>query len=115
MINSIKHIYLYNFFFLCRLSLQEFRYMGRRHIVEEALAANNRDNVQPTSTTTTKKSMTLPARMQPPSEFNAETTANLNSQTQISQLMPPILSSNGTGSIGRVENSKKGYILVLDI
>lgn len=93
---------------MCRLSLQEFRYMGRRHIVEETLAANNRDNVQPISTTTAKKSMTLPARMQPPSEFNAETTANSNCQTQISQLTPTILSSNGTGSIGRVENSKKG-------
>lgn len=82
--------------------------MGRRHIVEEVLAANNRDNVQPTSSATTKKSMTLPARMQPPSEFNVETTNNLNCQTQLSQLSPPILSSNGTGSIGRVENAKKG-------
>lgn len=53
--------------------------------------------------------MTLPARMQPPSEFNEEeTTVNLNCQTQIS-MSPPILNSNGTGSIGRVENSKKGF------
>ncbi|XP_026816048.1 dedicator of cytokinesis protein 9 isoform X1 [Rhopalosiphum maidis] len=95
------------FFKIIELSLQEFRYMGRRYIMEETLAANNRDNAQPTSTTTTKKSMTLPARMQPPSEFNVDSTANLNCQTQISQLTPPILSSNGTGSIGRVENSKK--------
>lgn len=91
-----------------RLSLQEFQYLGRRKILVDIAAANNQDNVQPTSTANTKKSMTLPARMQPPSEFNEETTANLNCQTQVS-LTPPILSSNGTGSIGRVENSKKGF------
>lgn len=93
---------------LYRLSLQEFQYLGRRKIVEDIAAANNQDKVQPTSTDITKKSMTLPARMQPPSEFNEETSANLNFQTQVS-VTPPILSSNGTGSIGRVENSKKGF------
>lgn len=82
--------------------------MGRRKIMEEILVVNNRDNIQPTSTTNTKKSMTLPARMQPPSEFNEEVTANLNCQAQL-LLSPPILNSNGTGSIGRVENSKKGF------
>lgn len=87
--------------------------MGRRKIMEESLAVNNRDNIQPTSTTNTKKSMTLPARMQPPSEFNEEVTANLNGQVQLF-LSPPILNSNGTGSIGRVENSKKGLIIFLN-
>lgn len=53
--------------------------------------------------------MTLPARMQPPSEFNEETTVNLNHQTQVS--VTPSINSNGTGSIGRVEYSKKGFIL----
>lgn len=94
---------------MCRLSLQEFRYTGRRQIAEEIAVVKNRDIVQPVSTTTTKKSMTLPARMQPPSEFNEETTANLNHQTQVS-VTPPTINSNGTGSIGRVENSKKGFI-----
>lgn len=77
--------------------------MGRQHIVEEIVAAKNQDNVQQTSATTSKKSMTLPARMQPPSEFNEETTTNLNCQT------PQQICNNGTGSIGRVENSKKGF------
>lgn len=81
--------------------------MGRRQIVEEITAAYNRDNIQPTSTTSAKKSMTLPARMQPPSEFSEETLLNLNCQTQL-PLSPPIVNSNGTGSIGRVENTKKG-------
>lgn len=80
--------------------------MGRRQIVEDIACSKNCDNVQPVSNTTTKKSMTLPARMQPPSEFNEETT-NLNCQPQFS-LSPPVLNNNGTGSIGRVENSKKG-------
>lgn len=83
--------------------------MGRRQIMEDILVVNNGDNIQPTSTTNTKKSMTLPARMQLSSEFNEEITANLNCQTQLF-LTPPILSSNGTGSIGRVENSKKGQL-----
>lgn len=90
------------YFILYRLSLQEFRYLGRQHITKE-IAENNRDNVQPNSTANTKKSMTLPARMQPPFEFNEETTANLNCQPQLT------LISNGTSSIGRVENSKKGF------
>lgn len=77
--------------------------------MEDIACAKNRDVVQPVSNTTTKKSMTLPARMQPPSEFNEETTANLNCQPQ-SSLSPPVLNSNGTGSIGRVENSKKGRL-----
>lgn len=80
--------------------------MGRRQITEEISGTNNRVVVQTTSTTTTKKSMTLPARMQPPSEFSEDT--NLNHQTQVS--VTPTINSNGTGSIGRVENSKKGNI-----
>lgn len=76
--------------------------MGRQHIVEEIIAAKNQDNVQQISATTSKKSMTLPARMQPPSDFNEESITNLNCQA------PPIC-NNGTGSIGRVENSKKGF------
>lgn len=100
----------YRFFIiLCRLSLQEFQYAGRRQIVEEIANASNRDSTQPVCTTTTKKSMTLPARMQPPSEFNEETTANLDHQAQVS-VTPITINSNGTGSIGRVENSKKGFI-----
>lgn len=85
-----------------RLSLQEFRYIGRQNITKE-IAENNLNNDQPNSTANTKKSMTLPARMQPPFEFNEETTANLNCQPQLT------LISNGTSSIGRVENSKKGF------
>lgn len=90
----------------CRLSLQEFQYTGRRQIVEEITAASNRNNDQPISTATSKKSMTLPARMQPPAEFNEETIANLHCQNH--SLSPPILNINGTGSIGRGENSKRG-------
>lgn len=81
--------------------------MGRRQIVEDIRNAKNRDNDQSTSTTATKKSMTLPARMQPPSEFNEETTTNMNCQIQSTQ-SPSIINSNGTGSIGRGENLKKG-------
>ncbi|VVC41311.1 Hypothetical protein CINCED_3A009340 [Cinara cedri] len=88
------------FFKIVELCLQEFRYMGRQHITKE-FAENNRDNVQPNSAANTKKSMTLPARMQPPFEFNMETTANLNCHPQLT------LISNGTSSIGRVDNSKK--------
>jgi len=77
--------------------------------VEDIITANNRDTVQPTSTANTKKSMTLPARMQPPSEFNEETTSNLICQTSAQlSVSPPILNINGTGSIGRVDNTKKG-------
>lgn len=90
-----------------RLSLQEFRYTGRRQLTIEITASNNRDNTQPISNPTTKKSMTLPARMQPPTEFIEETTnSNCPSQLFIS---PPFSGNNGTGSIDRVENLKKGF------
>jgi len=68
----------------------------------EDIITKNCDNIQP------KKSMTLPARMQPPSEFNKPKIVNLNSQDQLSQ-SPELINNNGTGSIDRVENSKKGF------
>lgn len=101
-----KYFNLVLLFELFRLSLQEFRYTGQRQIALDIANTSNRDNIQPTSTTaTTKKSMTLPARMQPPTEFTEEMTSNCQTQLPIS---PPLLGSSGTGSIGRVENSKKG-------
>lgn len=80
--------------------------MGRRQILDDIITKNC-DNIQSISTTT-KKSMTLPARMQPQTEFNETKTANLNSQEYLSR-SPELINNNCTESIVLIENSKKGF------
>ncbi|XP_050434883.1 dedicator of cytokinesis protein 9 isoform X2 [Adelges cooleyi] len=105
------------FFKIIVLSLQEFRYAGRRQLAAEIASANIRCNdiSQSVAGVTTKKAMTLPARMQPPSEFNGKTTLLQQQQQQLHQTPSHVATQNvlignsGTGSIGRVEKKDNNY------
>ncbi|XP_050528941.1 dedicator of cytokinesis protein 9 isoform X2 [Daktulosphaira vitifoliae] len=97
------------FFKIIELSLQEFQYLGRDQLTAIATAAVNShttDNNQPILGSTTKKAMTLPARMQPPSDFHIE---KLLHQHQTSPTQTTLIGSSGTGSIGRVEKKDNSY------
>lgn len=87
-----------NKWLICRLSLHEFKYTGRRQIAGASNGARNGISSGTSgSIKSTTKAMTLPARMQPP-DFSGD-----------SPIIPHNILS-GSNSVGRENMAHRGIV-----